>query len=286
MSERITLSTLAAMALDGRRIAMVTAYDAPSARLADAAGIDMILVGDSAAMTVMGHESTLPITMDEMMMLTRAVTRATQRPFVVADLPFGTYQAGDDEAVRNAIRFAKDAGADAVKLEGAGGMVSRITAILGSGVPVMGHIGLTPQSASLAGGYKAQGRTGPEAQRLFDEARALEDAGCFAIVLEAIPAKVAAHITEALTIPTIGIGAGPSCSGQVLVWHDLLGLTSGHVPRFVKQYAQLETQIVQALQAYVSDVRSAAFPADEHTYGIADDELKQFESQLPGKTTS
>ncbi len=278
--QRLTLADLAEMVQQGRRIAMVTAYDASSARLADQAGLDVVLVGDSAAMTILGHDSTLPVTMDEMVMLTRAVTRAVRRALVVADMPFGAYQPGEDEAVRNAIRFVKDAGADAVKLEGAGRTLTRISAILDAGIPVVGHVGLTPQSASLSGSYKARGRTAAEARRIFDEARALERAGCFAVVLEAIPAPIAARITDVLKVPTIGIGAGPACDGQVLVWHDLLGLTTGHVPRFVKQYADLKGTIFEALQTYVSDVRGATFPGASHTYGIPDDELQRFETQI------
>ena len=278
--QRLTLADLADMAQQKRRIAMVTAYDASSARLADQAGLDVVLVGDSAAMTILGHDSTLPVTMDEMVMLTRAVTRAVRHAVVVADMPFGAYQPGEDEAVRNAIRFVKDAGADAVKLEGAGRTLTRISAILDAGIPVVGHVGLTPQSASLSGSYKARGRTAAEARRIFDEARALERTGCFAVVLEAIPAPVAARITEVLKIPTIGIGAGPACDGQVLVWHDLLGLTTGHVPRFVKQYADLKGTILGALQTYVAEVRGAAFPGESHTYGIPDDELQRFETQI------
>ena len=279
-TERLTLPDLTELARQGRRIAMVTAYDASSARLADAAGLDIVLVGDSAATTILGHDSTLPVTMDEMLLLTRAVTRVVRRAFVVADMPFGAYQPGEDDALRNAIRFIKDARADAVKLEGAGRTLTRISAILDAGIPVMGHVGLTPQSARLAGSYKARGRTAAEARRIFDEARALERTGCFAVVLEAIPAQVAAHITEALKIPTIGIGAGPSCDGQVLVWHDLLGLTSGHVPRFVKRYADLGTTILDALQGYVADVKAATFPDDSHTYGMPADELARFETQI------
>jgi 3-methyl-2-oxobutanoate hydroxymethyltransferase len=218
--------------------------------------------------------------MDEMLLLTRAVTRGVRSAFVVADMPFGAYQTGEDEALRNAIRFVKDAGANAVKLEGAGRTLTRISAILDAGIPVMGHVGLTPQSASLAGSYKARGRTAADARRIFDEARALERAGCFAVVLEAIPAPVAARITDALKIPTIGIGAGPSCDGQVLVWHDLLGLTRGHVPRFVKRYAELSRMIQEALQRYAADVRSAAFPEDAHTYGMPAEELARFEAQM------
>jgi 3-methyl-2-oxobutanoate hydroxymethyltransferase len=223
-ARKLTLPALADMARKRECIAMVTAYDASSARLADAAGVDLVLVGDSAAMTVLGHESTVPVTMDEMLMLTRAVTRVVRRAIVVADLPFGSYQLSEEKAVENAIRFIKYAGADAVKLEGAGRTVTRAGAIIDAGIAVMGHVGLTPQSATLLGGFKARGRTAAEARRILEEARALERAGCFAVVLEAIPAPVAARISQTLKIPTIGIGAGPSCAGQVLVWHDLLGL--------------------------------------------------------------
>jgi 3-methyl-2-oxobutanoate hydroxymethyltransferase len=280
MTDKLSIPQITELARSGKRLAMVTAYDASSARLADAAGVDMILVGDSAAMAILGHESTLPVTMDEMLMLTRAVTRAVRRAAVVADLPFGAYQPGEDDALRNAIRFVKDAGADAVKLEGAGRTLTRISAILDAGIPVMGHTGMTPQSASLAGGYKARGRTAADARHIFDEARALERAGCFAVVLEAIPAPVAAHITDALKVPTIGIGAGGACDGQVLVWHDLLGLTSGHVPRFVKRYADLNQTILDALKAYVAEVRSSAFPDESHTYAMPPDELARFEAEL------
>src|SRR6476620_3173048 len=279
-TERLTLPDLAAMASQGRPVAMVTAYDATSARLADTAGVGIVLVGDSAATTMLGHESTLPVTMDEMLMLTRSVTRAVRRAFVVADMPFGAYQPGEDEALRNAIRFVKDAGADAVKLEGAGRTLTRVSAILDAGIPVRGHVGLTPQSASLAGSYKARGRTAADARRIFDEARALERAGCFAVVLEAIPAPVAARITDALKIPTIGIGAGPSCAGQVLVWHDLLGLTRGHIPRVVKQYADLGATALDALERYAADVRTSSFPDESHTYAMPAEELARFESQL------
>ena len=279
-TDRLTLSALTELTQHGKRIAMVTAYDASSAALADQAGIDIILVGDSAAMTTLGHESTLPVTMDEMLLLTRAVTRGVRKAFVVADMPFGAYQTGEDDALRNAIRFVKDAGADAVKLEGAGRTLTRIGAILDAGIPVMGHVGLTPQSASLTGGYKARGRTAADARRIYDEARALERAGCFAVVLEAIPALVAARITDALKIPTIGIGAGPSCDGQVLVWHDLLGLTRGHVPRFVKQYADLGATVLDALGRYATDVRNGTFPDQSQTYGMPAEELARFESQI------
>ena len=282
MEQKLTIPQITELARGGRRLAMVTAYDASSARLADAAGVDMILVGDSAAMTILGHDSTLPVSMDEMLMLTRAVTRAVRRALVVADLPFGAYQPGEDDALRNAIRFVKEAGADAVKLEGAGRTLTRISAILDAGIPVMGHTGMTPQSAKLAGGYKTRGRTAADARRIYDEARALERAGCFAVVLEAIPAPIAAHITNALKVPTIGIGAGGACAGQVLVWHDLLGLTTGHVPRFVKRYADLSRTILDALEAYIADVRSSAFPDESHAYTMPDEELARFEAQVAG----
>jgi 3-methyl-2-oxobutanoate hydroxymethyltransferase len=278
--QKLTLPELADIPHGGGRIAMVTAYDASSARLADEAGIDIILVGDSAAMTVLGHDSTIPVTVDEMLMLTHAVTRVVRRALVVADMPFGSYQIGEDQAVANAIRFVKEAGADAVKLEGAGRTLTRISGIHDAGVPVMGHVGLTPQSVKLLGGYKARGRTAAEARRIFDEARALERAGCFAVVLEAIPAPVAAHISHALKVPTIGIGAGPTCDGQVLVWHDLLGLTSGHLPRFVKQYADLAATIRAALETYAAEVRNGTFPEAERTYSMPEQELARFESQM------
>jgi 3-methyl-2-oxobutanoate hydroxymethyltransferase len=262
-------------------IVMVTAYDFPGGRIADAAGVDIVLVGDSAAMTVLGNESTVPATMDEMVMLTRAVARGARRPLVVADMPFGSFQVSDEEAVRNGVHFLKEAGADAVKVEGAGSTVSRVLALVGAGIPVMGHIGLTPQSATMLGGFRAQGRTAAKARELLEDARTLEHAGCFAVVLEAVPAPVAARITEALSIPTIGIGSGRGCDGQVLVYHDLLGLYEGKSPRFVKRYAEVATVIQDALERYAADVRSGAFPEDEHTYSIPDDELAAF---LSGST--
>jgi 3-methyl-2-oxobutanoate hydroxymethyltransferase len=282
-SIKLSLPELADKVHRGERLVMVTAYDAPSARLADEAGVEIVLVGDSAGTTVLGYESTYPVTMEEMMVFTRAVSRATRRALVVADMPLGSYQISEETAVANAIRFIKDAGADAVKLEGAGRTLTRIDGILDAGIPVMGHVGLTPQSATKLGGYKVQGRTAAAARRLVDEALALERAGCFSIVLEAMPAAVAARITEELTIPTIGIGAGVACSGQVLVWHDLLGLLPGPTPRFVKPYADLAGQIRAALDAFVADVRAGDFPDAEHTYGMPDEEERRFESQLEGK---
>jgi 3-methyl-2-oxobutanoate hydroxymethyltransferase len=277
---KLTLPELVEMKRRGDKIVMVTAYDAPGARFADAAGIDIILVGDTAAMVVLGHESTVPVSMDEMLFMTRTVARAAKRPIVVGDMPFGTYQVSDDDSVRNAVRFIKEGGADVVKLEGAGPSLSRVRAIVGAGIPVMGHIGLTPQSATMLGGFKAQGRTAAKARQLLADAQSLEAAGCFALVLEAVPAAVAAHITETLTIPTIGIGAGAECDGQVLVYHDLLGLEEGTSPRFVKRYANLADEIRDALRRYAEDVRSGTFPQAEHTYSIPEDELELFEAQL------
>jgi 3-methyl-2-oxobutanoate hydroxymethyltransferase len=279
---KLAIPELLEMKRLGTKIAMVTAYDAAGARLAEAAGIDMVLVGDSAAMVVLGHESTVPVTTDEMLFMTRSVSRAVRRPLVVGDMPFGSYQVSDEEAVRSAIRFVKEGGADVVKLEGAGRMLPRVRAIVESGIPVMGHIGLTPQSVTALGGYKAQGRTAVKARRLLEDAVALEEAGCFSIVLEAVPTPVAARITSSLSIPTIGIGAGPDCDGQVLVYHDLLGLTEGHVARFVKRYADLTTVIRQALEAFVADVRSGAYPEERHTYGMPAEEQAAFEADPPG----
>jgi 3-methyl-2-oxobutanoate hydroxymethyltransferase len=277
---KLTIPELAGLKRDGRKIVMVTAYDAPGGRLADAAGVDLVLVGDSAAMTVLGYDSTVPATVDELIVLTRAVMRGAARPLVVADMPFGSFQVSDEDALRNAIRFVKEAGADAVKLEGAGPALSRVAAIVGAGIPVMGHIGLTPQSATALGGFKAQGRTAEKALQLLADARALEAAGCFSIVLEAVPAQVAARITNEVSVPTIGIGAGADCDGQVLVWHDLLGLYDGRSPRFVKRYADIGADIQKALEAYAGEVRSGAFPEEQHTYSIPEEEYALFEASL------
>ena len=277
---KLAVPELAELKARRQPIVMITAYDAPSGRLADEAGADLILVGDSAAMTMLGHDSTVPATVDEMVFLTRAVTRGARRPLVIADMPFGSFQVSDEEAVENAIRFVKEAGADAVKLEGAGPTLSRVQAIVGAGIPVMGHIGLTPQSATMLGGFKAQGRTAEKAARLLSDARALEAAGCFSLVLEAVPASVAAEITQRLVIPTIGIGAGADTDGQVLVWHDLLGLYEGSSPRFVKRYADLATTIREAVGAYAADVRERRFPEEVHTYSMPDEELAAFRAAV------
>jgi 3-methyl-2-oxobutanoate hydroxymethyltransferase len=259
---------------------MVTAYDYPSGRIADDAGVDLVLVGDSAAMTVLGHASTVPATMDEMVMLTSAVTRGCRRPLVVADLPFLSYQVSDSDAMRNAGRFLKEARADAVKLEGAGPMLDRIQALAGVGIPVMAHLGLTPQTATALGGWKAQGRTAEAAVKLYRDAIACEEAGAFGLVLECVPSPVAERITRRLSIPTIGIGAGAGCDGQVLVFHDMLGLYEGHTPRFVKRYADLRGAALQAIRTYADEVRGHAFPQTVHEYAMAEEQLAAFEARI------
>jgi 3-methyl-2-oxobutanoate hydroxymethyltransferase len=278
---KLSLPELAEMKRRGDKIVMVTAYDAPSGRLADAAGVDLILVGDSSGMVVHGRESTVAVSMDEIVFMTQWVTRGAKRPLVIADMPFGSYEASDEQAVQGAIRLVKEGGADAVKLERGGTSISRAHAIVDAGIPVMGHVGLTPQTATVLGGFKAQGRTADRAQRLLEEAQALEAAGCFAIVLEAVPDAVARAVTRALTVPTIGIGAGGGTDGQVLVWHDMLGYYEGNAPRFVKRYADLGEVITAALAHYAEEVRSGAFPEQQHTYAMPEDELAAFEAALP-----
>jgi 3-methyl-2-oxobutanoate hydroxymethyltransferase len=285
---KLPLPELGEMKRRGEKIVMVTAYDAPSGRLADAAGVDLILVGDSSGMVVHGRESTVPVTLDEIVFMTQWVTRGARRPLVVADMPFGSYEAADEQAVRNAVRLVKEGGADAVKLERGGTTVARARAIAGAGIAVMGHVGLTPQTATVLGGFRAQGRTADRAAELVADALALQDAGCFAVVLEAVPAAVAGAATRALGVPTIGIGAGGETDGQVLVWHDMLGYYEGQAPRFVKRYADLGETIVEALGRYADEVRSGAFPEERHTYGMPDDERTAFEGAAGkgGRSTS
>jgi 3-methyl-2-oxobutanoate hydroxymethyltransferase len=278
---KLPLPELVEMKRRGDKIVMVTAYDAPSGRLADAAGVDLILVGDSSGMVVHGRESTVAVSMDEIVFMTQWVTRGAKRPLVIADMPFGSYEASDEHAVHHAIRLVKEGGADAVKLERGGTSISRARAIVDAGIPVMGHVGLTPQTATVLGGFKAQGRTADRAQRLIEEAQALEAAGCFAIVLEAVPDAVARAVTHALTVPTIGIGAGGGTDGQVLVWHDMLGYYEGHAPRFVKRYADLGDVITEALARYAEEVRSGTFPEQQHAYAMPEEELAAFEAALP-----
>lgn len=275
---KLPLPELVELKRRGDKIVMVTAYDAPSGRLADAAGVDLILVGDSSGMVVHGRESTVPVTLDEILFMTQWVTRGARRPLVVADMPFGSYEASNELAIANAIRLVKEGGADAVKLERGGTSVERAHAIVGAGVPVMGHVGLTPQTATVLGGFKAQGRTAGRAQQLIDEALDLQAAGCFAIVIEAVPATVARAATRALSVPAIGIGAGADTDGQVLVWHDMLGYYEGRAPRFVKRYAELGDTIVDALQRYAAEVRGGSFPEEQHTYAMPAEERAAFES--------
>jgi 3-methyl-2-oxobutanoate hydroxymethyltransferase len=275
---KVGLRELVRMKSEGEKIVMITAYDYPSGRHADAAGVDVVLVGDSAAMTVLGHDSTVPITLDEMVMLAQATVRGANRPLVIADLPFGSYQVSDEEATRSAIRMAKDAGVDMIKIEGAGQTVSRLRAIVGAGVAVCAHLGLTPQSATLLGGYRAQARSAEEALQAVRDALELEAAGASMIVLEAVPPIVAGRITEAVSIPTIGIGAGAQCDGQVLVYHDAVGISTGPRPRFVRQYASAGENITQALATYTAEVKSGAYPQPEHEYTMPPDELGRFEA--------
>jgi 3-methyl-2-oxobutanoate hydroxymethyltransferase len=263
---KTTVADVAAAKRAGRKLVMVTAYDYPFARLVDAAGVDVILVGDSLGMVMLGHESTLPVTMQDMLHHARAVARARPRALVVVDLPFMSFQVSPRQAVRNAGRLVQEGGAEAVKLEGGTRVLPMIEAIGRADIPVMGHLGLTPQSVHRFGGYRVQGRGAGAGKRLLHEARALEAAGCFAIVLEAIPAPLAAEISAALSIPTIGIGAGVACDGQVLVLHDLLGLQADLQPRFVRRFGEIGRQTRDAVAAFAAAVRSGAFPADEHTY--------------------
>ncbi len=271
-----TVHTLQDKRDQGLPITMVTAYDFPSARTADGAGIDAILVGDSLAMVVLGHDSTLPVTMDEMLHHAKAVRRGAERALLIGDLPFMSYQVSAEQAVRNAGRYLQEAGMSAVKLEGGRHMAATVRRIVDCGIPVQGHIGLTPQSLRAMGGYKVQGRDHRAARRLLDDARALEQAGCFSLVLEGVPQRLASHITASLNIPTIGIGAGPGTSGQVLVFHDLLGLEDRFRPRFVKRWANLATDVHQALSAFRHEVENGTFPAGEHSYSMADEEWRAF----------
>jgi 3-methyl-2-oxobutanoate hydroxymethyltransferase len=263
----LTVTDIRAMKAAGRRIAAVTAYDHPSALLADAAGLDLILVGDSLGTVVQGHATTLPVTMDQMIYHTGMVARAVTRALVVGDMPFMSYQPSVEAAVANGGRFLAEGGAAAVKLEGGHeGALLRIRALVDCGIPVMGHVGLTPQSVHAMGGYRVQGRQEGDAERIVAEARAVEAAGAFSIILEGIPEKLAKQVTEAVAIPTIGIGAGVHCDGQVLVWHDLLGLSEGHRPKFVKPYARLAAATRRALKAYAREVADGTFPGPDHTY--------------------
>ena len=276
----VSLPELAEKKRLGEPIVMVTAYDYPSAQVAEAAGVDLVLVGDSGAMTVLGYPSTVPVSVDEMLMLTAATRRGLRTPLLVADLPFGSYEASDEQAVATAQRFIKEAGAEAVKLEGGGAMAQRARALVQAGIPVMGHVGLTPQTATQLGGYRAQGRTGERAHDVARDALALQEAGCFAIVFEAIPAAVAHDLMERMEIPVIGIGAGSATDGQVLVFHDLLGIREGVGARFVKRYADLQDEMAGGVAQFAADVRARRYPAPEHGYAIDHKELSSFRDRL------
>lgn len=265
MGERVTVATVQRMKREGQRIAMLTAYDYPTARLLDEAGVDILLVGDSVGMAVLGYDSTVPVTLADILHHTRAVSRGARRAMVVADMPFMTYQVSEEEALRNAARLLQDGGAQAVKLEGGEAVAPTVRRLVQAGIPVMGHVGLLPQSVHALGGYRVQGKTEAAARQLLRDAEALAEAGAFAIVLELIPRELARLVTERLPIPTIGIGAGPDCDGQVLVVHDMLGLYLGKPPRFVKRYADLATAVTRAVSEYVAEVREGRFPGPEHS---------------------
>jgi 3-methyl-2-oxobutanoate hydroxymethyltransferase len=271
----MTLPRLAEKKRLGEAIVMVTAYDYPSAQVAEEAGVDVVLVGDSGAMTVLGYPSTVPVSTDEMLMLAAAVRRGCRTPLVVGDLPFGSYEASDEQAIATAQRFIKEAGCDAVKLERGGTSVQRARAIVDAGIPVMGHVGLTPQTATALGGYRAQGRSAERALAVAQDAIALQEAGCFSIVIEAVPAAVTDVLMAHLEIPVIGIGAGVGADGQVLVFHDLLGIYDGHAPRFAKRYGDVRAQMVAGVAEYAAEVRARAFPGPEHVYSIDEDELER-----------
>jgi 3-methyl-2-oxobutanoate hydroxymethyltransferase len=276
----MTLSTLAGKKALGEPIAMVTAYDYPSAQVAEAAGVDIVLVGDTGAQVELGYPSTVPVTLDEMLVLASAVRRGLTTPLLVGDLPFGTYEASNELAVASAQRYVKEAGCDTVKLERGGTSADRARAIVDAGIPVMGHVGLTPQTATALGGYRSQGRTAERALEVAREALALQEAGCFAIVFEAIPSDLTAAIMPQLEVPVIGIGAGPATDGQVLVLHDLLGIYDGRVGRFVKRYANIKQQMIEGVSAFAEDVRERRYPEPEHGYTMAPDEAERMQSLL------
>lgn len=274
-NKRITTAAIRERKTKGEVVTMLTAYDAAFARLLDEAGVDMLLVGDSLGNTMLGYDSTLPVTMEDMLHHTRAVCRGSSRSLVVADMPFMSYQVSVEEALRNAGRFLKETGAQAVKLEGGKEVAPAVKAMTAAGIPVVGHLGLTPQSVHQLGGFKVQGKDVAAAQRLMDDARALEESGAFAVVLECVPGPLAAKVSQALSIPTIGIGAGNGCDGQVLVIHDVLGLLPGFKPKFVKTYRTLHTEVSAAVREYIDEVKTRQFPGPEHSFAIADEVLEK-----------
>ena len=280
----ISLNTLAEKKALGEPIVMVTAYDFPSAQVAEEAGVDVVLVGDSGAMTVLGYPSTVPVKTDELLMLAQAVRRGLKTPLMIGDMPFGSYEASNEEAIRSAQRFIKEAGCDAVKIERGGTSVERAHALVGAGIPVMGHVGLTPQTATALGGYRSQGRTADRAFAVLHDALALQEAGCFALVFEAIPSALTEAIMPRMEIPVIGIGAGPAADGQVLVFHDLLGIYSGHVARFVKRYASVRDEMIKGVSAFADEVRARRYPEEEHGYTMAPDEIARLHELVREQT--
>ncbi|WP_164234115.1 3-methyl-2-oxobutanoate hydroxymethyltransferase [Microbacterium hydrocarbonoxydans] len=282
-TKKLTLSDLAAKKDAGERIVMVTAYDFPSAQIAEAAGVDIVLVGDSAAMVVLGYDSTVPVTTDEMLMLTKAVRRGLDRPLLVGDLPFGSYEASDEIAIATAQRFIKEAGVDLVKIERGGTTVDRARALVNAGIPVVGHVGLTPQTATALGGYRAQGRTAEAALAVIDDALALQAAGVSLLVVEAVPSEVTAALMPLLDIPVIGIGAGADADGQVLVFHDLLGVYGGPAAKFVKRYADVRGVSIDGVAAYADEVRDGVYPGPEHGYGMPEAEAARLRELLAAR---
>jgi len=280
----ISLSTLGEKKALGEPVVMVTAYDYPSAQVAEEAGVDVVLVGDSGAMTVLGHPSTVPVTLEELLMLAQAVRRGLKTPLMVGDMPFGSYEASNEEAIRNAQRFIKEAGCDAVKIERGGTSVERARALVGAGIPVIGHVGLTPQTATALGGYRSQGRTAERALDVMHDALALQDAGCFALVFEAIPSALTEAIMPRMEIAVIGIGAGGATDGQVLVFHDLLGIYDGHAARFVKRYASVRDEMIRGVTAFADEVRARRYPEPEHGYTMAPDEIARLHELLQEQT--
>jgi 3-methyl-2-oxobutanoate hydroxymethyltransferase len=280
----ISLSTLAEKKALGEPVVMVTAYDFPSAQVAEEAGVDVVLVGDSGAMTVLGYPSTVPVTLEELLMLAQAVRRGLKTPLMIGDMPFGSYEASNEEAIRNAQRFVKEASCDAVKIERGGTSVERARALVGAGIPVMGHVGLTPQTATALGGYRSQGRTAERALDVLHDALALQEAGCFALVFEAIPSALTEAIMPRMEIPVIGIGAGGATDGQVLVFHDLLGIYDGHAARFVKRYASVRDEMIKGVTAFADEVRARRYPEPEHGYTMAPDEIARLHELLQEQT--
>ena len=280
----ISLTTLAEKKALGEPIVMVTAYDYPSAQVAEEAGVDVVLVGDSGAMTVLGHPSTVPVTTEELLMLAKAVRRGLRTPLMIGDMPFGSYEVSNEEAIRSAQRFIKEAGCDAVKIERGGTSVERARALVGAGIPVMGHVGLTPQTATALGGYRSQGRTAERALSVLHDALALQEAGCFAIVFEAIPSPLTEAIMPRMEIPVIGIGAGAAADGQVLVFHDLLWIYDGHAARFVKRYAAVRDEMIRGVSAFADEVRARRYPEEEHGYTMAPDEIARLHELLREQT--